>query len=395
MKLKDLKNKKIVIFSPEIPPSVAGSGVNAYYFAKFLSVYSAHTTICHLNYNSQFPAWQKKNKLIINRLLYYNKNIITKLLSFLPLLFSYFKKIKNNDIIIIYSGYFIGFQFVILLSLLFKKKVIFRSTLLNGDDAMTLVSGFFLLRKINKILLGKITLYFSINKEFTKRYKKVFDNKVPIFESFQGVNLNVFHPVSVNQKKIIRKKIGLPDNHVVLITIGNLIMRKGYHLLFPQIAKLTFPFIYLVVGDYEPTPFHRVSNKEKADMKYLYNLGNVELGKRVFFTGPVSNVFEYLCASDFYIHGAYHEGTPNVLLEAMACGIPSLIYKLTGLSGTLIHDNINAIEYIDHDQIPSMLEKLYKDKNKMRKISLNSSFKIAEKYSFEKVATQLFKQLYA
>ncbi|MBN2522482.1 MAG: glycosyltransferase family 4 protein [Bacteroidales bacterium] len=395
MELKDLKNKKIVIFSPEIPPSVAGSGVNAYYFAKFLSVYSSNTMLCHLNYNNQFPAWQKESKLIISRLLYYNKNITTKLLSFLPLLFSYFKKIKNNDIIIIYSGYLIGFQFVILLSLLFRKKVIFRSTLLNGDDAMTLVSGVFLLRKINKKLLGKITLYFSINKEFTKRYKKIFDNKVPVFESFQGVNINVFHPVSVNQKKIIRKKIGLPDNHVVLITIGNLIMRKGYHLLFPQIAKLTFPFIYLIVGDYEPTPFHKVSNKEKIFMKYLYNLGNAELGKKVFFTGPVSNISEYLCASDFYIHGAYNEGTPNVLLEAMACGIPSLLYKLTGLSGTLIHDNMNAIEYIDYDQIPSMLEKLYKDKNKMRKISLNSSFEIAEKYSFEKVATQLFKQLYA
>ncbi len=395
MELQDLKNKKIVIFSPEIPPSVAGSGVNAYYFAKFLSVYSAHTIVCHLNYNNQFPSWEKKNKFIINRLLYYNKNIITKLFSFLPLLFSYLKRIKSNDIVIIYSGYLIGFQFVILLSLLFKKKVIFRSTLLNGDDGMNLVSGFFLLRRINKILLSKITLYYSINKEFTKRFKKVFGNKVSIFESFQGVNLKVFHPVSVNQRKIIRKKIGLPDNHVVLITIGNLIMRKGYHLLFPQIAKLTFPFVYLVVGEYEPTPFHRVSNKEKTDMKHLYNLGNTKLGKRILFTGPVSNVSEYLCASDFYIHGAYCEGTPNVLLEAMACGIPSLTYRLTGLSGTLIHDNVNAIEYIDHDQIPSILENLYKDKNKIKKMLINSSLEIAGKYSLEKVATQLFKQLYA
>ncbi len=395
MKLQDLKEKKIVFFAAEIPPSVAGSGVNAYSFAKFLSAYTAQTVLCHLNYNNQFAAYEKNERLYINRLAYFNKNIITKILSLIPLLFSYLKRITAHDIIIVYSGYLIGYQFILLLSGLLGKKIIFRSTLLNGDDCQSLVSGFFLLKWLNKFSLGKISLYYSINKEFTKSFQKIFNNKVSIFESHQGVNIKVFHPVSITNKKAIRKKLGLPEHQLILITIGNLMLRKGYQLIYPQLSRLKLPFTYIVLGEFEPTIYHRMLSKEKDEMKYLYYLGQEQLGNKILFTGPVSNVNEYLFSSDYYIHGALHEGTPNALLEAMACGIPCIVNKLPGISGSLIKNNINAIEFHNHNQIPSIIENLYKYQNRSEILSSNASKKIIEKFNLEIVSNQMFEKLYA
>ncbi len=59
-------------------------------------------------------------------------------------------------------------------------------------------------------------------------------------------------------------------------------------------------------------------NRDNLMKKYC-NASNV------IFTGSVSNVEEYLAASDVYISTSKSEGLPNGVLEAMAVGLPVLL----------------------------------------------------------------------
>ena len=48
------------------------------------------------------------------------------------------------------------------------------------------------------------------------------------------------------------------------------------------------------------------------------------MADRVFILGFDANPYKYLKGADLFIFGSNHEGFPNVLLEAMACGLPLL-----------------------------------------------------------------------
>jgi glycosyltransferase involved in cell wall biosynthesis len=384
---------KIVIFAVEAPPSVSGSGINAYHFAKHLSVQTSQTTFCHLNYNRKLKWRATDEKLIIRRFAYYNNNLLTKALSFLPLLINYLKYIIKNDMIIVFSGYLIGYQFIILFSSLLKKKVIFRSTLLNGDDATSLINKGFPLRLLNKLTLNRLTLYYSINAEFTNRFQKEIKDKIPVFESFQGVDPIKFHQVKEDEKQKARISLRFKDDEIIILSVGNLLKRKAYHLIFHQLTKVNINFKYIIAGEFKAGTHHRVSKNEETEMAELFSLGQTLLGEKVIFTGPVANVQQYFYAADLFLHGSFGEGTPNALLEAMACGIPSLVFKLPGISGYLTQHAINTIEFDNHQVLSALIQDLLANPERMKYIGRNAAETISKNYTFEKVTANFLKKL--
>jgi glycosyltransferase involved in cell wall biosynthesis len=69
-------------------------------------------------------------------------------------------------------------------------------------------------------------------------------------------------------------------------------------------------------------PFHR----------YLQNtIAGANAEDRVIFTGPVSNVEDYLRAADLFVFPSRREGMPNVVPEAMACALPVVSTPFIGL----------------------------------------------------------------
>ncbi|MBN1597452.1 MAG: glycosyltransferase family 4 protein [Bacteroidales bacterium] len=395
MKPKELQKKKIIFFTVESPPSFAGAGLKALEFARFLSNYAQETSLCHLNYNGILPNEAVDGKLKIHRLNYFNKNILTKIISFIPLLFRYFKLVKKNDIIFIYSAYLIGFQFIIYAAFLLKKKIIFRSTLLMGDDVATLLKKPALLRWINKYVIKRISVYFAINAEFTRRFRNSITNNIPVFESFQGVNINRFKPVSSEKKKQIREKLSIDPEEFIIVSVGFVLRRKGYQFIFPQLSNLPFSFRYIILGEFLKNHFHRTTDDEIAEMESVVKQGKLLLGNKVIFAGTANNIEDYLLAADIFIHGSLGEGTPNVVLEALSCGIPVIIRRLPGLSRQLIHNRENAVEFENFDELPHILEELFNNKQLRSELGKAGSKTITENYTFEKVASKLMGILYA
>ena len=115
-----------------------------------------------------------------------------------------------------------------------------------------------------------------------------------------------------------RRRLALGSQRVVLF-VGHLQRRKAVDRLldaFNRLEEGPDGLVLFVVG----------GPVEKRDLPYVKGLQNIasraNLRGRVTLWGPRDDVRSFLYASDIFCLPSHREGMPNVLLEAMACGLP-------------------------------------------------------------------------
>ena len=134
-----------------------------------------------------------------------------------------------------------------------------------------------------------------------------------------GVDLRHFTPGSGED---LRARLGWQENFILLSVrsfeplYGVDIIINAFIQLAPQIPSLRL----LLLGD---------GSKKKSFMERLQRAG---LEDRVKFIGVVKRVElpEYYRAADLYLSASYSDGSSVSLLEAMACGLPSLVSDIPG-----------------------------------------------------------------
>ena len=139
-----------------------------------------------------------------------------------------------------------------------------------------------------------------------------------------GVDADRFTPVPRNEA---RSRFGLPETAKVLITVGGLVERKGFHRVIaclPELLKSHPDLHYLVVGG--PCPEGDMSQALKAQATAL------GVAERVHFLGslPPDELKWPLSAADVFVLSTRNEGWANVILEAMACGLPAVASDVGG-----------------------------------------------------------------
>lgn len=144
---------------------------------------------------------------------------------------------------------------------------------------------------------------------------RVVGNGVDLIK-FQGVN-----------KDEARNKLGLPLDIPVLISVGALVERKGFHRVIECLPNLCqqFPGLrYLIVGGAGP----------EGDWSQQLRQKVAELGleSHVIFLGPMlsQDLKVPLSAADVFVLATRNEGWANVFLEAMACGLPVVTTDVGG-----------------------------------------------------------------
>ena len=124
-----------------------------------------------------------------------------------------------------------------------------------------------------------------------------------------------------------RRTLNLPEGASVLVTVGALVERKGFHRVIELLPALRqrFPgLVYLVVGG--PSP--------EGDMGAQLQRQVAELGLQdtVRFLGPLppEALRVPLSAANVFVLATRNEGWANVFLEAMACGLPVVTTAVGG-----------------------------------------------------------------
>lgn len=122
------------------------------------------------------------------------------------------------------------------------------------------------------------------------------------------------NPIDLDKIISIERDVSLFDmNKFNIITLGRLDRGKNHEMLISCIKLLQNPNVKLYIfGD----------GNLHNDLKLIIN--KLDLYDQVFLMGFDPNPYKFLKAADLFIFGSNHEGFPNVLLEAMACGLPIL-----------------------------------------------------------------------
>ena len=139
-----------------------------------------------------------------------------------------------------------------------------------------------------------------------------------------GIDIEKFSPLD---KQEARGQLNLAADARILISVGGLVERKGFHRVIecmPALIKRHPSLRYLIVGG--PGPEGDMTAQLKAQVA---ELGLVE---RVIFLGsmPAQQLKLPLSAADVFVLATRNEGWANVFLEAMACGLPVIATNVGG-----------------------------------------------------------------
>jgi glycosyltransferase involved in cell wall biosynthesis len=152
-----------------------------------------------------------------------------------------------------------------------------------------------------------------------------------------GVDLERFHPTDRTQA---RAALGLPADAPVLVSVGGLCERKGFHRVIdclPALHALGTPAHLLVVGG--PSPEGDLTDQLQAQVREL------GLADRVHFTGPVppQDLHRLLSAADVFVLATRNEGWANVFLEAMACSLPVVTTNVGGNAEVVCRPELGTV----------------------------------------------------
>jgi len=142
--------------------------------------------------------------------------------------------------------------------------------------------------------------------------------------AYSAINEDDFlNPIAQRELKQFRRKFGIPDDAVVLVTIARLFMLKGHKYIIESAKELSKRFenaYWLFVGD---------GNLADKFKNQVLQLG---LEERIRFTGllPPGQIPLAIQASDILVHCSLREGLARTLPQAMLCGRPAVSFDVDG-----------------------------------------------------------------
>lgn len=174
-----------------------------------------------------------------------------------------------------------------------------------------------------------------------------------------------------NAKPIDRHDLGVPEDSTVFISIGRLEYQKGIDVLLraiEQLQPIAANVHFLMVGD---GPDRNALQSQAAQQG---------LSSHVHFLGRREDVPGLLASSTALILSSRWEGMPNVVLEAMAAGLPIVTTNVEGIEELVQHGRTGIV--VPNDSPESLAEAI-------RRITSDSDFAAtAGKLSQEFVSKQ-------
>ncbi len=307
----------ICMLTARFYPFLGGTEQQVAYLSKKLIETQSNVFILTQRYPTNLPKIETKDGFYIIRLLTLFNGFLGSLIFMISTFFWLIVNSTKYDIIHAHLASSPAIAAVIL-GKLFKKIIIikFAGARKTGDIGTSLQRPFGSL---------KLKFFKSFGTNFVCPSNEVYDemvthnfdkNKITIIPN--GVDTTKFCPVNEKEKKVLRTKLNLNDG-VLFIYTGRLQSGKGLDILiksWSNIVKQNNKLYLLLVGD-------GILITELTNLHNSLNLQN-----SIIFTGKVDNVHEFLQASDVFVSATTGEGMSNALLEAMSCGLASIITNI-------------------------------------------------------------------
>ena len=173
--------------------------------------------------------------------------------------------------------------------------------------------------------------------------------------SVQRLPFRPFPAIPTDRAAQLRRELGLSAETRVVVNIGRLSKEKGHADLVRAIAGLRhqapdLPCCLLVLG----------RGPEQAGLTRLCR--KLGLGGAVRLVGYQNDIRPYLALADVFVLPSHSEGSPNVLLEAIAAGVPVVATSVGGVP-EMVENEQHALLVADRDVagLAGAIERILRD----------------------------------
>jgi teichuronic acid biosynthesis glycosyltransferase TuaC len=198
-------------------------------------------------------------------------------------------------------------------------------TVRGGD--LDLLTRFRARRRLIRWTLQRADRVFAVSRHMAERAVRfgARPDRVRVVEN--GVDLEQF---SYLEQAGARRQLGIAAGQRLLLSVGHLIPEKGQHVLLEALAGLlangSQTARLFLIGD-DPAPRSGYRSRLERQIRALNLDARVELpGAK-----PQSELRAWYGAADALVLPTFREGCPNVVREALACGLPVVASRVGGV----------------------------------------------------------------
>lgn len=194
--------------------------------------------------------------------------------------------------------------------------------------------------------------------------------------SSNGIDTSFFDPESFSVEDLIKikKSNKIPQKDLVFVFVGRLVGDKGINELveaFVQVQEKHKEVSLLLVGPFE----QELDPVKESILKVIRN------HTKIFSVGYQEDVRPYLGVADILVFPSYREGFPNVVMQAGAMGLPSIVTDINGCN-EIIEEGVNGtiIPVKDSIRLGKAMERMIVDQEWRKALKQNAREKITKKY---------------
>jgi glycosyltransferase involved in cell wall biosynthesis len=215
---------------------------------------------------------------------------------------------------------------------------------------------------------------YIIEHKYADKYKlKVIGNG-----SSNGIDTSFFSPekVSENQKTLLKKELKIKDTDFVFVFVGRLVGDKGINELITAFSVLNKKenqqhSKLLLVGPLE----------QELDPLYPETLKEIENNPDIISVGFQKDVRPYFAISDALVFPSYREGFPNVVMQAGAMELPSIVSDINGCNEIIAENHNGVIVPVKNsERLREEMEKMILDKDYYQALKMNARPMIEERF---------------
>jgi glycosyltransferase involved in cell wall biosynthesis len=197
----------------------------------------------------------------------------------------------------------------------------------------------------------------------------------------------IFHGIDAHRFRIetrralresARRALGLQEGELCLLLVGNDWKNKGLPCLLEALGRLTDASVRLVAAGHDIIE------------PYRSTMARLRLEKRVTFLPPRTDVEFYYAAADLYVGPSLEDAFGLPPLEAMACGVPSIVSSQAGVS-EIISEGVDGFileDPQDSRKLADLIALLY-DNDGVRWRMGEAAARTARQYTWDRNAEQL------
>ena len=247
--------------------------------------------------------------------------------------------------------------------------------------------------------------------------------------STNGIDTSFFNSENYTQQQnqVLKKQLGIPEQSFVFIFVGRLVADKGINELvhafksfcsndigdnieIPESIPSSLPRISRAISSLTDSDIHRNSIEvnpqlviKKAGIKEPVTrnkklllvgpqesnldpldretLQEIENNPNIIAVGFQEDVRPYFAVSDALVFPSYREGFPNVVMQAGAMGLPSIVSDIIGCNEIIIEgENGIIIPPKDTQGIQNAMQRLVEDLNLYKRLKSQAREKIIARY---------------